>query len=115
MEEVTRGRDLFSPHLDRGLSNRDQALAALEERYAGFLLAMREEARKVVQRVGRVTTDDLRTIAKIKGLGDVDPHAWGAIFKERDAAGEPAWRSIGRTPSTLAQNNGRLISLWVLR
>jgi hypothetical protein len=105
----------FSPHLDRGLGNRDQALAALEQRYAGFLMAMREEARKVVQRVGRVTTDDLRTLAKIKGVEDVDPHVWGAIFKERDAQGAPVWRAVGRTSSTLAQNNGRLISLWVLR
>ncbi len=106
---------LFSPHLDRGLQNRDQAFVAIEERYAGFLMAMREEARKVVQRVGRVTTDDLRTLAKIKGVEDVDPHAWGAIFKEVDGSGQPVWRSAGRTPSTLAQNNGRLISLWVLR
>lgn len=106
---------MVSPHLDRGLANRDQALAALEAHYAGFLLAMRAEARKVVARAGRVTTDDLRTLAKIKGLEDVDPHAWGAVFKEHGPDGAPAWRSIGRTPSTLAQNNGRLISLWVLR
>lgn len=106
--------DLFSPHLERGLQNRDGALEALEQRYAGFLMAMREEARKVVQRVGRVTTDDLRALAKIKGVEDVDPHAWGAIFKER-ASGELVWRSIGRTPSVLAANNGRLISMWVLR
>jgi hypothetical protein len=107
--------DLFTPNLDRSLQNRDDALAALEQRYAGLLMALREEARKVVQRVGRVTTDDLRTIARIKGLVDIDPHVWGAVFKEVDGEGNPVWRSTGRTPSTLAQNNGRLIQLWVLR
>jgi len=108
-------RDLFGPNLERSLENQVRALEALEQRYAGLLLALREEARKVVKRAGRVTTDDLRAIAKIKDLGDVDPHVWGAVFKERDAAGEPVWRSVGRTKSTLAQNNGRLIQLWVLR
>lgn len=108
--------DLFDgPNLDRSMQNRDQALRALEDRYAGFLMAMREEARKVYQRAGHVTTDDLRTIAKIKGVEDVDPHAWGAIFKEVDSAGQPAWRSVSRAPSTLPKNNGRLISVWVLR
>ncbi len=105
----------FSLDAARGLENRDQALARLEERYAGFLMAMREEARKVVGRCGRVTTDDMRAIAKIKDFGDVDPHVWGAIFKDLDSAGKPVWRSAGRTPSTIAQNNGRLITIWVLR
>lgn len=107
--------DLFAPHLARGLTNRAGALAALEARYAGFLHAMREEARTIFRRTGRVTTDDLRTVARIKGLGEVDPHVWGAIFKEVDAEGRPVWRAISRTPSTLAQNNGRLIAVWMLR
>lgn len=107
--------DLFDLDRHRAIENRQEALRRIEEHYAGFLMAMREEARKVVRRAGRVTTDDLRTIAKIKGLGAVDPHAWGCIFKETDGDGTPVWRSTGRTPSTIAQNNGRLISMWVLR
>jgi hypothetical protein len=112
---VSEQAPLFGPHLARSLANKDQALRRLEERYAGFLLVMREEARKVVARAGRVTTDDLRAIAKIRGLEEVDPHAWGGIFKELDAAGQPVWRSSGRTASNLPSNNGRLIQLWVLR
>jgi hypothetical protein len=111
---VSQG-DLFSLNFDRGQENHREAQRVLEERYAGFLLAMRDEARRVCQRIGRVTTDDLRTIAKIKGFDEVDPHVWGAIFKELDATDRPVWRSIGRTPSTLAKNNGRQISMWVLR
>jgi hypothetical protein len=105
----------LSPHLERGLANQATAMEVLENRYAGLLMALREEARKVCRRMGRVTTDDLRLIAKIKDLGEVDPHVWGGIFKELDADGRPVWRSAGRTPSTLAGNNGRLITLWVLR
>ena len=107
--------NLFAPNLERGLERRDQALARLEERYAGLLMSLREDARKVVRRVGRVTSDDLRILSKIKDLGDADPHVWGGIFKELDEQGQPVWRSIGRTPSTLVGNNGRLISMWVLR
>jgi hypothetical protein len=105
----------LSPHLERGLANQAAAMEALEDLYPGLLLALREEARKVCRRMGRVTTDDLRLIAKIKDLGEVDPHVWGGVFKEVDAEGKPVWRSVGRTPSTLAGNNGRLISLWALR
>ncbi len=107
--------DLFSPNLARAQENQEEALRRIEAHYAGFLLAMREEARKVVRRAGQVTTDDLRTLAKIKGVDDVDPHAWGAIFKEVDEAGRPAWRAVARQKSTLAANNGRLIAVWVLR
>jgi hypothetical protein len=108
--------DLFTPPASaRGLQRRNQALAHIEQRYAGFLQAMREEARKICQRVGRVTTDDLRMIAKIRGLDEPDPHVWGAIFKETGETGCYAWRSLGRTPSTLPRNNGRLITIWSLR
>lgn len=107
--------DLFGAHLERGEDLRDGAMASLEGRYAGLLMALREEARKVVARAGRVTTDDLRLIAKIKGVEVVDPHLWGAIFKELDSAGEPVWRCTARTKSTIPENNGRLIGVWVLR
>lgn len=107
--------DLFTEFVGRGMKAQAAALERLEEHYAGFLQAMREEARKIVRRVGRVTTDDLRTIAKIRGVGEPDPHVWGAIFKEMDEAGRPAWRALGRTPSTLPRNNGRLITIWALR
>jgi hypothetical protein len=103
--------DLFN----RGLQKRDQALGRLEAHYAGFLQAMREEARTICRRVGRVTTDDLRTVAKVRGVDDPDPHVWGAIFKELDDRGRPVWRARGRTPSTLLRNNGRLITIWELR
>lgn len=98
-----------------GQARRDQALQRLEEHYAGFLQAMREEARVMCRRVGQVTTDDLRTLAKIRGVEAPDPHVWGAIFKERDAVGRASWRALERRPSTLPRNNGRLITVWALR
>lgn len=107
--------DLFGAHLERGVELQDGAMASLEERYAGLLYALRDEARKVVQRAGRVTTDDLRLIAKIKGIEVVDPHLWGAIFKERGGDDREVWRCIARTKSTIPENNGRLIGVWVLR
>ena len=114
MSGPERQDDMFGVHAERGQENRDGAQAALEDRYAGFLLAMREEARKVCERIGRVSTDDLRTIARIKGIAEVDPHIWGAIFKELDADNRPTWKCVGNTPSVIPANNGRLIRLWRL-
>jgi hypothetical protein len=104
---------LFALDAEGGAANQRGAMEALEQRYAGFLLAMRDEARRVAARVGRVTTDDCRTIAKIKGLQEVDPHVWGGIFKEQHPDGRKAWRAVGNTKSVIEGNNGRLIRLWV--
>ena len=105
--------DLFSLDPGGGADQQRGAMEALEQRYAGFLLAMREEARKVCQRVGQVTTDDCRAIAKIKGLEVGDSHIWGAIFKELHPDGRPAWRAVARTRSVLKENNGRQIRVWI--
>jgi hypothetical protein len=105
--------DLFSLDAEGGAENQRGAMEALEQRYAGFLMAIRDEARRVCARMGRVTTDDLRSIAKIKGFDEVDQHVWGAVFKEQHADGRKAWRAIGTTKSVIAANNGRLIRLWV--
>jgi hypothetical protein len=97
-------------------ADRDAAFQRIEERYAGFLQAMREEAVKICHRVGSVTIDDLRHIARIRGLDDdVDGHVWGVIFKETNAQKKPVWRALRREPSVRRPNNGRLITVWTLR
>ncbi len=105
--------DLFALDAAGGAEQQRGAMEALEQRYAGFLMAVREEARKVCARVGQVTTDDLRSIAKIKGVEEVDGHVWGAIFKELHADGRKAWRAVAQQKSVIKENNGRLIRVWV--
>jgi hypothetical protein len=39
--------------------------------------------------------------------------AW--MFKEVDAHGGAVWKALRRVPSTLPQNNGRLITVWAPR
>ena len=94
---------------ERGHKRKEAGLDSVEAHNPSFVEIMRNRAREIVAKTGRVTSDDLRRYARVNGIEPDHPNAWGAIFAGKD------WVQIGRTKSTLTSNHAREIRIWALR
>ena len=99
---LTRGRMT----VQLGLALRDAALDAFESTDADTLAALREEARRVCARTGRVSANDLRHLVE---LVEGQPHSRnliGATFRGHE------WRVVDWTRSTEPAAHGRRILVY---
>ena len=71
-----------------------------------FVETMREEARRICERVGHVSIDDLRVRAQQLGIAPHSKQAWGSIF------GEKGWRIVKYARSGVVTNRARVIGIW---
>lgn len=91
-----------------GLTAKQLGLELVSRHNAHFIAVMREEAERIAQEQGRVSTDELRVIAEQRGLEPEHRNAWGAIFVGRK------WRPAGQKHSAIPSNRHRRINLWSL-
>ena len=71
-----------------------------------FVQMMRNYALAHAQKHGTVTADDMRELARARGIEPLHPNAWGAVFSSKDFRGVDYTKS--RTPSC----HGRAIRVW---
>lgn len=112
---MTAQLDLVLPEIPgRSLQSQAAAVEALkrhslqrvESRASDWLAIMREEAIRLFQRDGAVSTDELRLYAEHTLQLPEHDNWWGAIFRR------PRWRQIGRRKSRWASTHGREIKVW---
>jgi len=71
-----------------------------------FVETMREEAKRICERVGHVSIDDLRMRAQQLGMEPNSKNAWGSIFHEK------GWRIVKYARSGVVTNRARVIGVW---
>lgn len=83
-----------------------EGMARAESRAPDLAELLRDHARGVSHRIGRVTIDDCRDFAEANGLSVPSPAFWGVVFKG------PGWERIGFEPSKRAGKNSHVQSVW---
>ena len=89
-----------------GKLGRDYGIALVASNEPYFLEVMRIEAKRICNRKGWVSSDDLRERAVHLGLAPRHPNAWGAIFTKSD------WEIVGFVTSRKVSNHYRQIRMW---
>ena len=83
-----------------------EGMARAESRDPDLAEVLREHARGVSNRLGRVTIDDCRDFADANGLVAPSTAFWGVIFKQ------PGWERLGFEPSRRVEKHGHVQSVW---
>lgn len=91
-----------------GLAAKQLGLELVSRHNEHFLTVMRAEAERIAQQQGRVSVDELRVIARRRGLEPEHRNAWGAVFLGSK------WRPAGHKHSVIPSNRHRRINLWRL-
>lgn len=92
--------------LTEGRLLKEQGQILVSSNNQHFLALMREEARRISDERGWVSSDDLRVYASQLDLEPTHPNAWGAIFRC------PRWQVVGRRKSAVPGNHAREIKVW---
>ncbi len=89
-----------------GKLGKDYGIALVAANEPDFLAVMRKEAKRICNRKGWVSSDDLRERAAHLGWAPRHPNAWGAIFKKSE------WEIVGFVASRKVSNHYRRIGMW---
>lgn len=95
--------------LTDGLARKRDGLSSIERHHPSFVQLIRQEAIRMSNLFGSVTSDDLRIFAELNEFDAPHPNCWGAVF-----AGS-SWRVIGHKKSVLVTNHHREIKIWRYR
>jgi len=107
---MRRQDDLFNGYdLRAGRALKYAGIESVETNNMRFVDVMREIAKHISLRQGKVSCDDLREIADEAEFSPDHPNAWGSIFR-----GEH-WQCIGRQQSAKKTNHAREIRVWQWR
>jgi hypothetical protein len=88
-------------------SSKESALSHFEKTRKEFLEECREVARKVCERKGYASIDDVREMVKTpKG---VSPKIYGAVFNTKE------WQPIGYTRTQRSSSHGRIVGVYEQR
>lgn len=87
---------------------KEKGLKSLETTARPFLELMREQAVRVANANGYVTSDDLREYADRMRLAPHHSNSWGGVFAGKE------WKATGMVKSRRRSNHARMIRVWEL-
>ena len=97
MMQTNRQQSLFLKERGREL---------VETNNAEFVATMRSYAVAFAVTYGKVTSDDCREEAALRGIAPEHPNAWGAVFNT------PLLKTVGFTTSRTPSCHARTIRVW---
>ena len=94
--------------MSSSISNKQQAFAIFEDTRKEFLENCRWIARRLAQKRGVITIDDVRAETKLP-LG-IDGRVYGAVFANKDE-----WEKVGYTQTSIKTSHGRPVAKFALK